>query len=163
MMHDLWRIMHVRGASIGRGAVAGRPAYPVEQVSTQVRQAITFSSFPPASGWSSTSLAADLGVSITPVREALRQLQREGLVSDVPYSGMQVAAPSPTELNELYTVLGVSRALPSAAPPTCSAQPPSKSSAAGSSFWPRPPNTVMCSRSAASMTAFTVRSSAARR
>jgi DNA-binding GntR family transcriptional regulator len=79
----------------------------VDQVSTQLRRAITSGRFPPGQRLVIDDLAADLGVSITPIREALRQLQREGLVSDVPYSGMQVAAPSPTELSELYTVLGV--------------------------------------------------------
>jgi DNA-binding GntR family transcriptional regulator len=79
----------------------------VEQAYAQVRQAITSGRFSPGHRLVIDVLATDLGVSITPVREALRQLQREGLVSDIPYSGMQVAAPSVAEVRELYTVLGV--------------------------------------------------------
>ena len=79
----------------------------VEHAYEQVRRAITSGRFSPGRRLVIDDLAADLGVSITPVREALRQLQREGLVSDVPYSGMQVATLSVAELRELYTVLGV--------------------------------------------------------
>jgi DNA-binding GntR family transcriptional regulator len=79
----------------------------VEQAYGQLRHAITSGKFSPGHRLVIDDLAADLGVSITPVREALRQLQREGLVSDIPYSGMQVATLSVAELRELYTVLGV--------------------------------------------------------
>jgi DNA-binding GntR family transcriptional regulator len=73
----------------------------------QLLTAITNGTFPPGRRLVIDDLASDLGVSITPVREALRQLQRDGLVTEVPYAGMQVAAPSITEIKELYTVLGV--------------------------------------------------------
>jgi DNA-binding GntR family transcriptional regulator len=91
----------------------------VEHVYDEVRQAITSGRFPPGHRLVIDELAGDLGVSITPVREALRQLQREGLVSDVPYSGMQVVALSFAELSELYTVSGCWRGSPSAAPRSC--------------------------------------------
>lgn len=53
------------------------------------------------------SVARELGLSITPVREALRRLQHEGLVTEVPYSGMQVSALSTIELRELFGIRGV--------------------------------------------------------
>lgn len=53
------------------------------------------------------SIARKLGLSITPVREALRRLQHEGLVTEVPYSGMQVSAFSTEELRELFGIRGV--------------------------------------------------------
>jgi DNA-binding GntR family transcriptional regulator len=119
MMHDaspmpldtMPRLGHhassVEPASASGGLLRANRQTLVEQVYGQVRRAITSGRFPPGQRLVIDDLAADLGVSITPVREALRQLQREGLVSDVPFSGMQVAAPSVAELKELYAVLGV--------------------------------------------------------
>lgn len=52
-------------------------------------------------------LAEEFGVSITPVREALRQLQQEGLVKEVAYSGMQVSPLSVSEAQQLFAVRGV--------------------------------------------------------
>jgi DNA-binding GntR family transcriptional regulator len=51
-----------------------------------------------------TELADQLGVSRTPVREALHQLAVEGLVTISPYKGASVAALSLEELQEIYTV-----------------------------------------------------------
>jgi DNA-binding GntR family transcriptional regulator len=46
-------------------------------------------------------LAADLGISRTPVREALAQLEREGFVRSVPRRGLYVARKSKREVIEL--------------------------------------------------------------
>lgn len=54
-----------------------------------------------------SGLAESLGLSITPIREALRQLQHQGLVTDAPYSGMRVAGLSTHELWELFSVRGL--------------------------------------------------------
>ena len=51
---------------------------------------------------SEIALAESFGVSRTPVREALKQLQTEGLVEIRPRVGTFVTAPSPRELNELF-------------------------------------------------------------
>jgi DNA-binding GntR family transcriptional regulator len=47
-------------------------------------------------------LAARYGVSRTPVREALKMLQAEGLVTDVPGRGLSVAKPTPEEIIDAY-------------------------------------------------------------
>jgi DNA-binding GntR family transcriptional regulator len=53
------------------------------------------------------ALAQQLAVSITPVREALMWLQREGLVVDVPFTGTSVSKHSLEELRELHEMRGV--------------------------------------------------------
>jgi len=47
-------------------------------------------------------LAARYGVSRTPVREALKKLQAEGLVTDVPGRGLAVTKPTPEEIMDAY-------------------------------------------------------------
>src|SRR5919201_6943356 len=46
-------------------------------------------------------LAAELGVSKTPVREALIRLQRDGLVEIEPYRGARVRELSPRDVHEI--------------------------------------------------------------
>ena len=53
------------------------------------------------------AVAADLGVSRIPVREALRQLEAEGLVRIVANRGAVVSALSPDEINELFELRAV--------------------------------------------------------
>src|SRR5690349_25171607 len=48
-------------------------------------------------------LASDLGVSRTPVREAMAQLEREGFVRSVPRRGIYVVRKSKQEVIELIT------------------------------------------------------------
>src|ERR1700759_3390482 len=48
-------------------------------------------------------LAADLGVSRTPVREALAQLEREGFIRSIPRRGIYVVRKSKREVIEMIT------------------------------------------------------------
>lgn len=50
------------------------------------------------------SLAAEIGVSVIPVREALHRLSTEGLVEHVPGLGTFVREPDPQELDNLYVL-----------------------------------------------------------
>ena len=47
-------------------------------------------------------VALELGMSRTPVREALIRLAKEGLVEVVPRRGMRVLPVSPTDMREIY-------------------------------------------------------------
>jgi DNA-binding GntR family transcriptional regulator len=53
---------------------------------------------------SETTLAQELGMSRTPVREAIRRLESEGVVSPVASSGTFVTVPERTEIVEAYEV-----------------------------------------------------------
>jgi DNA-binding GntR family transcriptional regulator len=50
-------------------------------------------------------LALELGVSRTPIREALIRLQRDGLVEVIPRHGMRVLPISPSDVKEIYQIL----------------------------------------------------------
>jgi DNA-binding GntR family transcriptional regulator len=51
-------------------------------------------------------LALELGMSRTPVREACLRLASEGLVKVVPRHGMRVLPVSPSDMREIYEILG---------------------------------------------------------
>jgi DNA-binding GntR family transcriptional regulator len=73
----------------------------------QLRDLISAGKFRPGEKLVIDSLAKQFEVSITPVREALRRLEREGLVTEEPYKGMVVSNASHRELGELFAVRGV--------------------------------------------------------
>jgi DNA-binding GntR family transcriptional regulator len=50
-------------------------------------------------------VAAELGMSRTPVREAMMRLQNEGLVEVIPRHGMRVLPVSATDMQEIYQIL----------------------------------------------------------
>lgn len=53
------------------------------------------------------AISRELDVSITPVREAVGRLLREGLLTEVPFAGVYVSSPSDDELRELCAIRGV--------------------------------------------------------
>jgi DNA-binding GntR family transcriptional regulator len=75
-----------------------------EQVLDVMRQAIVELRLPPGHRLIERELVEQIGVSRTTVREALRQLSAEGLVTTIPQKGAIVAVPSPEEAAELYEV-----------------------------------------------------------
>ncbi len=58
--------------------------------------------FPPGSRVSTLELSKQLGISRTPVREALSQLASQGLVKEMPGYGVYVQIPERQEVEELY-------------------------------------------------------------
>lgn len=82
-------------------SVIQRPASLAEIALQQIRTAIVEGALPLGSALSEGQLAASLGISKTPVREALAQLRMEGLVTIVPQSGTFVFTLSATEVIEI--------------------------------------------------------------
>ncbi|WP_400164446.1 GntR family transcriptional regulator [Brevibacillus sp. TJ4] len=72
------------------------------QVTNVLRKAIVTGEFKLGEKLSETALAQKLGVSRTPVREALKQLQQEGLVEIIPRVGTCVMKPTEKEIYELF-------------------------------------------------------------
>jgi DNA-binding GntR family transcriptional regulator len=50
------------------------------------------------------ALSAELGISYTPIREALKQLEAEGLVEHVPYRGVRVVQFRPEDILDIYAI-----------------------------------------------------------
>ena len=67
-----------------------------------MRAAIVENRYPPGSRLVEARIAEDLGLSRTPVREALRRLEAEGLVVSEPNRGAMVRPLSETEVVDLY-------------------------------------------------------------
>jgi GntR family transcriptional regulator, trigonelline degradation regulator len=93
--------------SEGMSLRVGRVAAPLrEQVREVLRRAIVEQHLPPGHRLIERELIEQTGVSRTTVREVLRELAAEGLVTTVPQKGAVVAVPSAEEAAELYEVRG---------------------------------------------------------
>ncbi len=70
-----------------------------------IRRRILDNTYPPGHQALESALALDLGISRTPVREALVRLANEGLVAVIPRHGMRVLPVLPVDMSEIYIVL----------------------------------------------------------
>ncbi|WP_416413857.1 GntR family transcriptional regulator [Pantoea sp. App145] len=71
----------------------------------QMRQNIIDNQWPPGTQATEQELASLLGMSRTPVREALIRLEQEGLLSVIPRHGMRVLPITPADMEEIYIVI----------------------------------------------------------
>jgi DNA-binding GntR family transcriptional regulator len=103
------------GASPGTSDLSmrvGRVAAPLrEQVLDVLRQAILDFRLKPGQRLIERELIEQTGVSRTTIREVLRQLAAEGLVTTIPQKGAIVMVPSAQEAADLYEVRAVLEAL----------------------------------------------------
>ena len=94
------------------GYVTPRPATTTpptlrELALRYLRERITSGDLPPGSRLSDLLLAKEIGISRTPVREAIQQLAADGLVEVIPHQGAVVRTPSADELDELYEIRAI--------------------------------------------------------
>lgn len=75
-----------------------------QAIAARLREAILDGRLAPGTPIRQEALAQQLGTSRIPVREALRQLESEGLLTLVPHSGARVARLDLNELIELYRI-----------------------------------------------------------
>jgi DNA-binding GntR family transcriptional regulator len=99
--------MVARRASLAKAdIIALRGGERSAQVAYQwIRQRILDNEFAPGTQVLEQSLADQIGISRTPVREALIQLKQDGLVEVVPRHGMRVLPLSPDDMREIYEIL----------------------------------------------------------
>lgn len=83
---------------------ADRPMTKVEFAAQQLRQRILAGDVLPGTRLRAEHLTTDLEMSPTPIREALRVLQAEGLVEHTPNHGMTVARISVQDLREICDI-----------------------------------------------------------
>ncbi len=94
------------GAAIDMSAVLTPAAAPLlsDTVVDRLREAILRGLFPPGNRLREEQLAEALGVSRGPIRNALLQLEREGMVVRRPNRGAMVAQLSRADLEEVYSL-----------------------------------------------------------
>ncbi len=87
------------------GGVASRRRTSTEATYSRIKRRILDNEFPPGFQILEQALALQLGVSRTPVREALIRLHNEGLVEVIPRHGMRVLPLSLDDMKEIYEIL----------------------------------------------------------
>jgi DNA-binding GntR family transcriptional regulator len=83
-------------------------------VAERLRAQISAGKLMPGEWLRQERLAAELGTSYTPIREALKQLEAEGLVEHVPYHGVRVVQFSADDVEDIYTIRSVLEGLAAA-------------------------------------------------
>lgn len=78
-----------------------------ERIVARLRQAIIAGDLPPKTRLMEPELARRLGVSRTPLREAIRHLEAEGLLATVPRVGTFVTEVSPRDVEDTYAIRSV--------------------------------------------------------
>ena len=76
-----------------------------ESAYRRVKAMVLDNALPPHSQWLEAELALQLGMSRTPVREAMLRLAQEGLVAVTPRHGMRVLPLSAGDMRDIYDVL----------------------------------------------------------
>ncbi len=89
----------------------------VDRVYTRLRADILDGVHPPGARLGEAELAERTGSSRTPVREALRRLEVEGLVEVLPHRGARVPDWTPEDLEEIYDLRMLLEGAAAAAPP----------------------------------------------
>lgn len=77
-------------------------AAAVEKAYTAIREGIVSGAYPPGSHLTAQELAAANGLSRTPVREAMRRLHTEGLLTFIPHRGAFVARLDERDIYKIY-------------------------------------------------------------
>jgi DNA-binding GntR family transcriptional regulator len=76
----------------------------VDELAQRIQLRIMSGELPLGAPLRQETLAEEFGVSRTPVREALRQLQAKGILEILPRRGATVRGPSPLDIREAYVV-----------------------------------------------------------
>jgi DNA-binding GntR family transcriptional regulator len=95
-----------------RSLRVGRVAAPLRSQALEVlRSAVLDFHYKPGQRLLERELTEDLGVSRTTIREALRELEGEGLVESLPQGGVVVVTPTVKQAREVYELRGALESL----------------------------------------------------
>jgi DNA-binding GntR family transcriptional regulator len=89
---------------MGRAAHNDSGEALVDHVAATIRSRVLSGQIPLGARLRQETLAAEFGVSRTPIREALRKLQATGIVELLPHRGAVVHGPTAPEIREAYEV-----------------------------------------------------------
>jgi len=81
------------------------PKVIAQEVATDIKRAIVNGMIKPGEKINETQIARDMGISRSPVREALHMLKKEGVVVSIPYKGTFVNLLGKKDLEDMYTCL----------------------------------------------------------
>src|SRR3954447_19801884 len=90
--------------SEGRGTIGAQHLTLRDQVLAELRRRIVEAEYRPGERLTEDRLAEDFGVSRNPVREALRVVEVEGFVQQMPRRGVVVASPDRDSVREMFVV-----------------------------------------------------------
>jgi DNA-binding GntR family transcriptional regulator len=91
-------------STLARGGTAPRHRTMAQAALERLREAIILGELTPGTALRLEDLARSLGMSISPIREAVRQLEALGLAEHVPHHGAKVVALEIEELRELFSI-----------------------------------------------------------
>ncbi|MGD8297949.1 MAG: GntR family transcriptional regulator, partial [Desulfobacterales bacterium] len=74
------------------------------QVANQIREAIKSGKLKPGDRLIETVLAREMNIGRNAVREAIRYIEKEGLIVTTPFKGAQVVEMSKNDLKDIYDV-----------------------------------------------------------
>lgn len=93
----------VADATMNKGV--SREGYPLrEKIFRKLRRDILDGKYKAGEGLTEMKLAEEMGVSRTPIREAIRQLELEGLVSSIPNKGVFVEGITRQDVEDIYAI-----------------------------------------------------------
>lgn len=101
----------IHAAVVGKAVALSERRLLHEEVVDQLRDMIVQGGLAPETKLNERVLAAQLGISRTPLREAIKYLASEGLVELLPNRGAVVAPLRAAKVREIFTVLGSLEAL----------------------------------------------------
>lgn len=114
---DIWLTVNLIPASRPGGRGMKKQSEPnnkstlMAKARSRIREAIIHGRLKPGEHLKESKLAEELQISRFPIREALRYLQKEGLVETIPYKGTFVKRLSQKDAIELFTLRNVIEAL----------------------------------------------------
>ncbi|MDA8289870.1 MAG: GntR family transcriptional regulator [Actinomycetota bacterium] len=103
-VRKIWKLPEYRGlAAINRTGFVAPPTV-VDSVVTELRRMLLSGELRPGERLVEERLTEHLGVSRPPLREALRVLQRDGVVTYMPRRGVTVTPLVPQDVREIYSL-----------------------------------------------------------